>query len=217
MSSLQEEPQSSATRLQFLFKLMERLPESIGNTTVRLFPWPVKLKTVLNPPDTTGGLDWSLEVESLPMDESETNYDSRKRTWPENILNTTMLKQQFVEVDGTLSTSAPFTADSLSDFVGSAVAYNLVPIDEVVVPAYQVFPSPNPSGTPQPGPAVISLNTHQWYLVAGFCSRDLDKNPPLDGTYVGTDLGVLILAYDSDAALSMRTKFDQVQQELANE
>jgi hypothetical protein len=60
-----------------LSRLLEFLPVSSGYTTAKVFPWPVKLKTVLNPPETAGGLDWSLEVKSFPFDESEPNYDSR--------------------------------------------------------------------------------------------------------------------------------------------
>jgi hypothetical protein len=206
-----------------LSRLLEFLPVSSGYTTAKVFPWPVKL-------ETAGGLDWSLEVKSFPFDESEPNYDSRGNAWPD-VLETTTLRQRWTTVNGTLDFSAPFTADSLSAFVdksqraensdGSVVGYNLVLTSEAVVLAYQVFPSPNPSEGTQDGlstpagPDTVSLNTHQWYLVAALTSRNFDENPPQDGTYIGTHTGILILADDSDAALSMRTKFDQLLQELA--
>lgn len=221
----------SSPQFEMLSRPLEFLPQSSGYTTAKVFPWPSGLQTVLSPPDTAGGLDWSLkEVKSFPFNESDPNYESRGTAWPD-ILETTTLRQRWITGNGTLSFSAPFTADSLFAFVersqrgensdGSTVGYNLVPTSEAVVPAYQVFPSRNPSETTQDGlntpagPDTISLNTHQWYLVAALTSRNFDNNPPQDGTYIGTDTAILILADDSDAALSMRTKFDQLMQELA--
>ncbi|RSH90564.1 hypothetical protein EHS25_001169 [Saitozyma podzolica] len=67
----------SSPQVEMLSRPLEWLPESSGYTTAKVFPWPVKLKTVLHPPDTADGLNWSLVVTSFPFDESEPNYDSR--------------------------------------------------------------------------------------------------------------------------------------------